>query len=221
MRAKDLINYTIPPLKLSDSIEKVQSWMSEFHVNELPIVKDNKFLGFFSENLIFDDFTGAKKVEDYQLMSHGLFVDQDEHYYQLLKKAHEAGSNLVAVLDKEEKYLGTVTIQDVVEAFSKMSSIHSPGTIIALSMPHNDYSMTEISRIIESEGGKILSSFVEDALEQKDDLQVTIKLNLENGSNIVSALERYGYSISAIYGKGYEEIFEQERLDTLLRYLKT
>lgn len=220
MRAKDLINYTIPPLKPTDSIEKAQSWMSEFHVHELPIVQNGVFLGFFNENLLFDHFTGAQKIEDYQFMSTGLFVEQNEHYYELLKKAYEAGSNLVAVLDENEKYLGAVTIQDVVEAFSKMSSINSPGTIIVLSMPQTDYSMTELSRIIESEGGKILSSFIENNEQHPGKIRVTIKLNLENGSAIISALERFGYTISSIFGKGDEELIEKERLDTLLRYLK-
>lgn len=220
MRAKDLINYTIPPLKPGDSIEKAQSWMSEFHVHELPIVKEGKFLGFFNENLLFDHFTGAEKIEDYQFMSTSLFVDQNEHYYELLKKAYEAGSNLVAVLDENQKYLGAVTIQDVVEAFSKMSSINSPGTIIVLSINQADYSMTEVSRIIESEGGKILSSFVENNEQQPEKIRLTIKLNVENGSAIISALERFGYAISSIFGKGDEELIEKERLDTLLRYLK-
>ncbi|MEO9966110.1 MAG: CBS domain-containing protein [Reichenbachiella sp.] len=220
MRAKDLINYTIPPLKPSDSIEKAQDWMSEFHVHELPIVTDGDFLGFFNENLLFDHFTGAEKIEDYQYIGTSLYVDQNEHYYELLKKAYEASSNLVAVLDENEKYLGAVTIQDVVEAFSKMSSIHSPGTIIVLSMMQADYSMTELSRIIESEGGKILSSFVEDNEQQPGKIRVTIKLNLENGSVVISSLERFGYTISSIFGKGDEELIEKERLDTLMRYLK-
>ena len=38
MTAKDLINYTIPPLKLSDSVKKAQKLMEKFHVNEFPVV---------------------------------------------------------------------------------------------------------------------------------------------------------------------------------------
>lgn len=220
MRAKDLINYTIPPLKPTDSIDKAQSWMSEFHVHELPVVLNGDFLGFFNENLLFDHFTGAERIENYQMMGTTLFVDQNEHYYELLKKAYEASSNLVAVLDENEKYLGAVTIQDVVEAFSKMSSINSPGTIIVISMTQADYSMTELSRIIESEGGKVLSSFIENNEQQPGKIRVTIKLNVENGSTIISALERFGYTISSIFGKGDEELIEKERLDTLMRYLK-
>ena len=87
-------------------------------------------------------------------------------------------------------------------------------------MAQTDYSMTELSRIIESEGGKILSSFIENNEQQPGKIRVTIKLNLENGSAIISALERFGYTISSIFGKGDEELIEKERLDTLLRYLK-
>ncbi len=161
MIAKDLINYTIPPLKPSDSIGKARSWMGEFYVREFPIVEKDRLLFFFNENLFFDHFAGTEKIKGYQLMDTGLSVGQDDHCYELLKKAYEAGLSFVAVLDENEKHLGIVTIQDVVRAFSKMSSIHNPGTIIVLSMAQVDYSMSGLDRIIESEGGKILSSFVE------------------------------------------------------------
>jgi len=45
MRAKDLINYTIPPLKLSDRVDRAYQWMSEFHIHELPVVDEKKFIG--------------------------------------------------------------------------------------------------------------------------------------------------------------------------------
>lgn len=219
MRAKDLINYTIPPLKLSDSIVKARDWMGEFHLHELPVVKNDQFIGIFNENLIFDQMQNVNQIEDVQLLSAHLFVDQNEHYYEVLKKAYESSSSIVAVLNEDKKYLGCITVQDVVEAFSKMSAINSPGSIIVASMSMMDYSMAEISRIIESEGGKILSSFTEHAGDDEN-IRLTIKINLENSSAIVSSLQRFGYQIVAVFGKGEEDQFEQERLDILMRYLK-
>ena len=101
-----------------------------------------------------------------------------------------------------------------------MSSIRSPGTIIVISMPQIDYSMAEISRIIESEYGKILSSFIENHPEDASMIRVTIKLNVESAKNIISALERFGFTISSIFGKEDEDQIEKERLDTLMKYLK-
>ncbi|MBU2915600.1 MULTISPECIES: CBS domain-containing protein [Reichenbachiella] len=219
MIARDLINYTIPPLKPTDNISKAQNWMSEFHVHELPVVDNGKFIGIFNENLIFDQVEDAELIQEFHLLSAHLYVDQNEHYYEVLKKAYEASSNLVAVLNEDKDYIGSITIQDVVEAFSKMSSINSPGSIIVISMSMMDYSMAEISRIVESEGGKILSSFIEHA-DQTENIRLTLKVNLENASSIVSSFQRFGYNIASVFGKGQEHQIDQERLDTLLHYLK-
>ncbi|PIB37252.1 hypothetical protein BFP72_18475 [Reichenbachiella sp. 5M10] len=219
MIARDLINYTIPPLKPTDKIKKARNWMNEFHIHELPVVDQGEFIGIFNEDLLFDHVEGAQRIEEFHMLSAHLYVDQNEHYYEVLKKAYESSSNLVAVLNEEKKYIGCITVQDVVEAFSKMSAINSPGTILVISMNMIDYSMSEIGRIVESEGGKILSSFIENT-DESGAIRLTLKLNLQNGSHIISALQRFGYQISSIYGKGEEDKFEKERLDTLLRYLK-
>ncbi len=220
MRAKDLINYTIPPLKVTDKIEKALEWMRELHVHELPVVEDGKFIGLFNENLFIDVKADAEEVGDFQLISAHLFVNQDEHYYELLKKAYDASSNLVAVVNEDETYIGAVTVQDVVEAFSKMSSIHSPGTIIVLTVATADYSMTEIGRIVESENGKILSSFTEHIEGDAEKIRVTVKINLDTPNSIISSFERFGYMVTSVFGKESDSNLDKERLDTLMRYLK-
>lgn len=220
MRAKELINYTIPPLKLSDKVEKAKNWMNEFHVHELPVVENGSFLGIFTESLLFDQIENVNLIEDFHFVSTKLSINQDEHYFEILKNAYEANSNMVAVVDEENQYLGVVIIQDVIEAFSKMVSITSTGSIIILSMPMIDYSMAEISRIVESEGAKILSSFIEKDAIDPERIKLTLKLNMENSTLITSTLQRFGYNISTIFGKGEEEDFEKERLETLMRYLQ-
>lgn len=220
MRAKDLINYTIPPLKLSDKVEKAKTWMNEFHVHELPVVENGSFLGIFTESLLFDQIDNVDLIEDFHFVNDKLSIDQDEHYYEVLKNAYEANSNMVAVLDNQGQYLGVIMIQDVIEAFSKMVSITSPGSIIILSMAMIDYSMAEIARIVESEGAKVLSSFIEMDSKDAERIKLTLKLNQENSTLIVSTFQRFGYNVSTIFGKGEEEGFEKERLDTLMRYLQ-
>ena len=220
MIAKDLINYTIPPLKLSDTIEKAQEWMREFHTREFPVVDSGKYFGVFNEDLIFDDKNNKKTISEYTLLGQGISVFPQEHYYEILKKSYAENLNLVAVIDNNRQYIGVISIQDVVEAFSKMSSIRSPGAILVIPMKPIDYSLSEIARIIESEYGKILSSFIENHPEDPSMIRLTIKLNVENAKNIISALERFGFTISSIFGKEDEDQIEKERLDTLMKYLK-
>jgi acetoin utilization protein AcuB len=219
VRAKDLINYSIPPLKLTDKVDRALAWMSEFHLHELPVVDNGHFLGLFNEDLLFDQESDSKEIKEVQLINAQLSVDQDEHYYEVLKKAYDAHAHVVAITDEEDKFIGVVTVHDVVTAFSKMSSIQSPGSIVILSIRSTNYSMTDISRIVESEGGKILSSFVENDETVPDHILLTIKLNTENSSNIISSFERYQYKIVSAFGSNKTVDFEEERLNTLMHYL--
>ena len=219
MTAKDLINYTVPPLKLSDTVEKAQQWMTEFHTSEFPVVVEGEYFGLFNEDLILDSKNQKSLVGEFELKGREITVASDEHYYEILNKAYSENLNLIAVVENNE-FLGVITIQDVVEAFSKMSAIRSPGAIIVISIAQIDYSMAEISRIIESEYGKILSSFIENDPEDTSKILVTIKLNIETATTIISTLERFGFVISSVFGKETVDYAEQERLDTLLKYLK-
>ena len=54
MNAIDLITYDIPPLVHSDSGEKAMSWMDEFKVSHLPVLKNGNYVGLVSEADILD-----------------------------------------------------------------------------------------------------------------------------------------------------------------------
>ncbi|MBL0104944.1 MAG: hypothetical protein IPP51_14995 [Bacteroidetes bacterium] len=49
MIAKELINDSFPPLKLSDSGLKALNWMEEFRLEHLPIVDGVNYIGLASE----------------------------------------------------------------------------------------------------------------------------------------------------------------------------
>ncbi len=50
MLNKELISATIPTLNLSDTVIQALDLMSEFHVMQLPVVAEDKYLG-----LVFED----------------------------------------------------------------------------------------------------------------------------------------------------------------------
>ncbi|MDF1867471.1 MAG: CBS domain-containing protein, partial [Saprospiraceae bacterium] len=108
--------------------------------------------------------------------------------------------------------------EDVLNFFARTASFSDTGSIVVLEIGRRDYSMTEISRIVESEGAVILSSFI--TSEQDANLiEVTIKINRQNIQNIISTFERFNYSIKASFNE--QEYLEslQERYDSLMSYL--
>ena len=48
MKAIDLIQNDVPPIKIDESLEKALNWMDEFKVNHLPVVSGSEFVGLIS-----------------------------------------------------------------------------------------------------------------------------------------------------------------------------
>ncbi len=218
MIAKDLINYLIPPLMPKDEISKAIRWMEELHVNQLPVLDKKIFRGFIHEDTVLNLKKVYDTVKDYEFRGQECVVNENQHYYDVMRLAYEHSSGLVAVTNGEE-YLGVISVKDVIEAFAQTSSVNHPGGIIAISLKQIDYSLSEISRLIESEGGKILSSYVTDDLNNPEMLILTLKLNTEDVERIIATLQRFDYNVEA-HNMAISGSVDQERLESLMKYLK-
>lgn len=219
MRAEELINQTIPPLKTTDPVEKALSWMDEFRVSQLPVVKSRKFLGLISEQdiLDFDNFDAV--ISDIDFNFADASVQQHKHFYDVMKIAVRDNVHVVAVLDESEEFLGVITVNDAIAALSQMFAMQGPGGIIVLSMPERDYSLSHVSRLIEEEGAKIISSYVTPNEHDPHRIKLTLKINRNDLQRIIATLERFNYSIIAEFDEVATAPGNQDRLDLLFRYL--
>ncbi|MEQ8581095.1 MAG: cbs domain containing protein [Marinoscillum sp.] len=220
MIAKDLINYMIPPLKPQDEISKAKQWMDELRLSELPVVESGLFLGLIDEELLLNDELRYPAVGDYPLVGQQCVVHAGNHYYDVLKTSGLEGFRIVAVIDELNQYLGVVSIEDVVEAFAQNSSVNTPGAILGLRLKLHDYSLAEISRIIESNEAKILSSYLSPHSIEPGELNLTLKINKEEITHIVASLEQHGFYVENSYNMRDSSYEEKERIDILMKYLK-
>lgn len=220
MIAKDLINYMVPPLKPSDKVSKAKLWMEELRLTELPVVDDNRFIGFLDEEMLLNDELKYETVLEYPLVGKECVVFEDQHYYEVLRTSNVEGFRLVAVLDSLNHYTGVITTEDVVEIFAQSSSVSTPGAILILSLGIQDYSLSEISRIIEHNEAKILSSYLSPNEQEPLKVSLTIKINTENVSQIVSTLESNGYAVENAFNTTEATLDDKERIDILMRYIK-
>ncbi len=220
MVAEDLINNMIPPLKPGDSAQLALNWMDKFRLNQLPIVDNGKFLGIISESDIFDSGAEAlASIADIELSIEDATIKPFQHYYDIIKIATEAESKVLAVIDDEGSYLGVIPVKDTIPLFSQMSAMKGPGAILVLSMNERDYSLAEISRLIEENHVKVLSVHVSPEVKDTQKLRVTIKTNSTEISAVVATLERFGYYIMANFHADELLDGDNERLDLLFRYL--
>ncbi len=219
MIAEELINHMIPPLKVTDDAHKAIVWMEEFRCSYLPVVDDGELQGFISEEIIMETNEIEKNVGSFDLVGKTCTVAIDSHFFDILRVAGEHKLNMVAVQNEEGKYAGIITVQDVMASFAQSASVQMPGGILVLSMDLIDYSLAEISRYVEENNAKIISStMVEDTLD-KGKIKLTLKINQLDLSRIVATLERFGYRVIGRYQEDARDDDSKERLDMLMKYL--
>jgi acetoin utilization protein AcuB len=220
MIAEELINQMIPPLKLSDPADKALRWMEEFRVNQLPVVKGREYLGMVTEKDIID-LAGVKDMTLAQITFgfEDTFVMHYQHFYNVMEVAIRNKIQVVPVLDEDREFLGVITVNDTITAFGQMSALRGQGGILVLCMPERDYSLSEISRHIESNNAKILSAYVSEDEMDMHNIKLTLKINTTDLRHIVATLERFQYRITAQFQEAGEVKGDQDRLDMLLKYL--
>ncbi|MFT6828323.1 MAG: acetoin utilization protein AcuB [Cyclobacteriaceae bacterium] len=219
MIAAELINDLIPPLKLTDDGHKAIVWMEELRTNQLPVVEKGRFLGFISEEVILENNDPTKSISEYDLFSEDCFVFEDQHFYDVIKSAHDHEVQLVAILSRTGAFLGVVTIEDTISGFAQSMAVQEAGAILIVSMNQRDYSLAEISRIVEGENAKILSSCITNDYMDAARIKLTLKIDKPDLSHVAASIERFGYKIIGRFQELEIKSNDQERYDMLMKYL--
>lgn len=218
MIAKHLITDGIMPLKTSDTGKTALSWMEEYKVSHLPIVNNQEFLGLISELDIYNLNNFDEPLGNHKLSLKHPYVFENQHIYDVLKLVNEQNLSLVPVLNGEENYLGSINLQNLIKYFALSLSVDNPGGIIVLEMTYNDYSLTELAKIVEENDAKILSTFLLNH-ENSTRLDVFLKINKVDISSILKTFERYNYFIKASFGEENDNEDMRERYNSLMNYL--
>jgi len=182
-----------------------------------PLLKKNQLVGLISEDEIFDS-DARQELGDYILTIAHPYVFDTDHIYEIMRYLHENKLTLIPIINKERKYLGCVTLSDLLKYFAESTSLSEHGSVIVLTVPKRTFSLSEMARIVESEHGVVLNSFI-NALPNGDDIDVTLKINRPDISAILATFERFNYDIKAAFSESEYVNQLQENYESLMSYL--
>lgn len=219
MTAEQLINYMVPPLKPGDDIARAKQWMDEFRVKELPVVDNGKLLGFVTEELLYDSEIMHTEVGQYPLLGQESTVDPWKHFYDILKVQYENNMDLVAVIENDQ-FKGVVLGSDIIKEFGKTAIVNSKGAIITLQTSLNDYSLSEISRIVEMNGSTVLGANIKPNLDDPSLIEIVLRINHQDVNQIATGLSKSGYTVISSFNTEDNSFDENERFGLLMKFLE-
>ncbi|MBT3621170.1 MAG: CBS domain-containing protein [Flavobacteriales bacterium] len=218
MQASKLISSSLVTLHPDDDGERALSLMDELRVNHLAVVRNSFYLGILSEKEILSWNKTDEFIDEHLTELTAPSVIGSQHLFDILQTVELNNLSVIPVLDEEKHYLGAITNRKLLYTVAKSTGIQSIGGMLVLQMKENDYSMSEIARIIESNDTKILSSYIT-SIPDAQMLELTLKLNKVDITAIVKDFERFDYTITASYNRNNQEDDFMERYESLMRFL--
>lgn len=218
MLAKELINDDVPPLKIEDSVEKALAWMDEFHVSHLPLVNGTEFIGMISDDELYDLGDPESPIGTHKLALIKPMLHPGQHAYDVLKLMAELSLDVIAVSDDSGNFIGSVTLPRLAEKLSRLAAVREPGGILVLEVNNSDYSLSQISQIVEGNDARILSSYIAGAPDSNK-VEVTLKINKEDLSRILQTFSRYNYVVKATFHQSSYEEDLRHRYDEFMNYI--
>lgn len=219
MLTRELLSQTLPSLRLHDKVYQALLWMNENSVTHLPIVDGDKYIGLISENDLLQAENDNLPISSMQQSFTGVSVKEEDHFLKAVQLAVENGLSIVPVVTEENELFGTVSYNELLKFSSEFMSLSEPGGLIVLEMDSKQYSFNEISKLVETNDAQVTQ--LNSNIDQETGLmQVTIRINKPEISDIVATFQRYEYNVKYFFG---EELYTNElksNYENLMNYLK-
>lgn len=215
----EITNYITNDFKAIDSqdtIAVVQEFFDELHFSHFPVIEEGIYIGSIASDDI-ETFDTDKKVADYRFTLEGFFTRTNTIWLDVLEIFAKNHTNLVPVLDENNKYVGYYEIEDIMKFFHETPFLKEPGGIIIVKKPILDYSMSQITQIVESNNGKLLGLFISET--DVESVQITMKISLGAMNEIIQTFRRYNYEIISEHQEDNYINNLKERSDYLDKYL--
>jgi acetoin utilization protein AcuB len=218
MLNKELISASLPVLSFSDTVFHAQQLMADYHLLQLPVVQDDKYIGLLTEDDVLNAEDDTQSLQQFENHLSKLAARAGSHFLEAVQLCNDYGLSVVPVIDKDMEWVGAITATDLLKFLGKMTGANEPGGIIVLELHKTDFAFSEISKIVETNDAQItqLNTFYD---KHDQLLYVTLKINKFEISDIIATFQRYEYTVKYYFG---EELYENElrnNYDHLMNYL--
>lgn len=212
----EFINNDIKPLLITDTIADAHHVFAECPFSHFPVLEDGVYIGSTAGEDI-ELLDAEQTLNDVRYNFDRFFVRDTTLWLDVLEVFAKNETNLLPVLDNNNAYLGYYEVTDIIKLFHYTPFLKEAGGILIVQKGILDYSMSEVTQIVESNNGRLLGLFVSEADLQT--VQITVKISNGGLSEIIQTFRRYNYDIISEHQEDAYLNTLKDRSDYLDKYL--
>lgn len=218
MNINDYILKEIEAFDLNDSVNKAQTLFKNYPITHFPVIKNEKLLGSFAEEDIqtLEDNTGV--LENHSYLLQRFYADKKATVLELLRIFAMHNTTIIPVLNANKDYIGYYDLSDVLDLFSSSPFMSNDSETLVVEKLELEYSMGEVSQIVEANGGKLLGMFISE--RSTDFVQITLRVVSKKINEIIQTFRRYDYKIISSHENDMYLEDLKNRSEYLQKYLE-
>ncbi len=216
MEITDYITNDFKPIDCQESISTVMDFFADLNFTHFPITEEGVYIGSISAEDV-DTFDRNKKIQDYKYALEVFFTRTNAIWLEVMEVFAKNHTDLIPVLDDRNQYVGYYEIEDVMSFFQQTPFLKEEGRILKIKKGVLDYSMSQVTQIVESNNGKLLGLFISES--NIDSVEITLKIASGAMNEIIQTFRRYNYEITSQHQEDSYVNNLKERSDYLDKYL--
>lgn len=209
----------INPGKINYSPNQLLQMVQEMKLTHLPIFDGLDFVGNIAEEDLAELTFSENDKEVLKDYTESFYLREDHTLLDAIQLMYMNHTNVLPVISEQNKYIGCVTQQTVLDAMAKFPFISELAVSMIVSIASKDLSMSIITNIIESNNGKVLGLMMIDGVD--DQANVLVRFSSSNLLSIGETFERYGYQVIQKFYNDEKQELLQSRYAQLLKYMNT
>ena len=218
MNINDYILKEIKAINLNDSVKSAQKLFKNYPITHFPAVENNRLLGSFAEDDIQTIVNRDEELIKHSHLLNTFFANKKDTVLELLKIFADNDTTIIPVLNKDKNYVGYYDLCDVLDVFSTSPFMLNESETLIIEKLEVDYSMGEVSQIVEANGGKLLGLYLSE--KQNNFVQITLKIVSDEVNEIIQTFRRYDYKIISNHENDIYLEDLKNRSDYLQKYLE-
>ncbi len=206
------------PLTTQSTVKEALKLCKEHTITHIPVADNGFYVGCISQTDVFTIENKEELLKESLDIFDHFQMNNNESLLELLTIFADNDANIIPVV-VNQKYLGYIDLNDVLDVFSQTPFLNSEGFILVIEKNTKDYTMSEVSQIIESNKAIVLGCY--ESKRTNDKVEITLKISSQEINEIIQTFRRYNYTIITEHK---DDIYLEElknRSDYLQKFLNT
>lgn len=217
MLTKDFTNIDIPVLNDNRTVKKAQQVMKKHRLDSVAAIINGN-LGLLTKESLKNIPTETPLIDIEQHFIK-VSISGESHIWEAINTFKTYEISLLPIVDENNAYIGVAKLKNIFNRILDIFPIGNGGAILELEVNYRNYSLSELSNIVEGAEAKItLLSVVPTNISTN--VMVVFSIDKDDASEVINALERHSYQVNSWFmNKGKIDSILEERYSAFMKYI--